>query len=191
MIICLHVDDMLIFGTNLCAINETKRILSSLFEMKDLGEADVILGIKLIKTKSGFSLSQSHYIEKVLKNFNSFDVVLVRTPYDPSIHLKKNRGPNVSQIEYVKIIGSVIFLMNSTRLDIAYAVSRLSRYTHNPAKEHWDALHRLLRYLRDTMDWCLHFCKFLAVLEGFCDANWVADNDEVSSTSCYVLTLGG
>lgn len=130
-------------------------------------------------------------MEKVLKKFNSFDVVPVRTPYDPSIHLKKNRGPSVSQIEYAKIIGSVMFLMNSTRPDIAYAVSRLSRYTHNPAKEHWDALHRLLRYLRGTMDWCLHFCKFPAVLEGFCDANWVADNDEVSSTSGYVFTLGG
>jgi len=133
VIICLYVDDILIFGTNLCAINKTKRIMSSLFKMKDLGEADVILGIKLIKTKSDFSLSQSHYIEKVLKKFNSFDVVPVRTPYDPSIHLKKNRGPSVSQIEYAKIIGSVIFLMNSTRPDITYAVSRLSRYTHNPA----------------------------------------------------------
>ena len=41
------------------------------------------------------------------------------------------------------------------------------------------------------MDWCLHFCKIPAVLEGFCDANWVANNDEVSSTNGYVFTLGG
>jgi len=40
------------------------------------------------------------------------------------------------------------------------------------------------------VDWCLHFCKFPAVLEGFCDTNWIADNDEVSSTSGYVFTLG-
>ena len=40
------------------------------------------------------------------------------------------------------------------------------------------------------MDWCLHFFKFHAVLEGLCDATWVADNDEVSSTSSYVFTLG-
>jgi len=92
-----------------------------------------------------------------LKRFNSFDVVHVRTPFDPSIHLKKNKGSCVSQVEYAKIIGSVMFLMNYTHSDIAYAVSRLSRYTHNPAKEHLDALHRLLRYLRGTMDWCLHF----------------------------------
>jgi len=41
------------------------------------------------------------------------------------------------------------------------------------------------------MDWCLHFCKFPVALEGFCDANWVADNNEVGSTSGYVFTLGG
>jgi len=53
-----------------------------------------------------------------------------------SIHLKKNRGPSVSQIEYAKIIGSLMFFMNYTHLDIASAISRLSRYTQNPTKEH-------------------------------------------------------
>ena len=72
----------------------------------------------------------------MLKIFNSFNVVLVKTSYDFSIHLKKNRGSSVSQIEYAKIIGSLMFLMNYTRPNIAYAVSKLSRYTHNPAKEH-------------------------------------------------------
>ncbi|KAL0342906.1 UNVERIFIED_CONTAM: Retrovirus-related Pol polyprotein from transposon TNT 1-94, partial [Sesamum angustifolium] len=93
--------------------------------------------------------------------------------------------------EYAKIIGSVMFLMNYTRPNIAYAVSRLSRYTHNPNNEHWSALHRLLRYLKSTMNLCLHFNKFPAILEGFCDANWVTDNDEVRSTGGYVFTLGG
>ena len=97
----------------------------------------------------------------------------------------------MSQIEYAKIIGGVMFLINCTCPDIAYAVSILSRYTHNPAEEHWDALHRLLRYLRGTMDWCLHFCNFPAVLEGFCDTNWVTDNNEVSFASSYIFTLGG
>jgi len=72
VIIWLYMDDMLIFGTNVSVVNETKRLLSSLFEMQDLGEADVILGIKLSKTKSGFSLCRSHYIEKMLK-----DLILV------------------------------------------------------------------------------------------------------------------
>ncbi|XP_070050486.1 secreted RxLR effector protein 161-like [Nicotiana tomentosiformis] len=181
---------MLIFGPNVNVVNETKNFLSSKFEIKNLGEADVILGIKIKRTSNGFSLSQSHYIEKILKRFNCFDVVPVRTPYDPSIQLKRNKKSSNSQTEYAKIIGNVMFLMNYTRPDIAYAVSRLSRYTHNPSSEYWNAFHCLLRYLRGTMDWCLHFNKFPAVLEGFCDANWVTDNDEDSSTSGYVFTLG-
>ncbi|KAL0309192.1 UNVERIFIED_CONTAM: Retrovirus-related Pol polyprotein from transposon TNT 1-94 [Sesamum radiatum] len=159
--------------------------------MKDLGEADVILGVKIRKTENGFSLCQSHYIEKILKRFNCYEEILVRTPYDPSICLKKNNGDNVSQAEYAKIIESVMFLMNYTRPDIAYAVSRLSRYTHKSNKEHWDALRRLLKYLKCIINLCLYLNKHRGVLEGFCDANWVTDKDEVSSTSGYVFTLGG
>ncbi|XP_074266722.1 uncharacterized protein LOC141590003 [Silene latifolia] len=102
--------------------------------------------------------------------FNSFDVTPARTPYDASISLCKNLGDSVSQEEYARIIGSVMFLMNCTRPDIAYAVSRLSRYTHNPSAEHWNALRRLLKYLKGTVDLC---------------------NDEIHSTSGYVFTLGG
>ncbi|KAA0051007.1 Retrovirus-related Pol polyprotein from transposon TNT 1-94 [Cucumis melo var. makuwa] len=91
--------------------------------MKDLGEADVILGVKMRKNKTSLSLCQSHYVEKILKKFDSFDVSPVRTPFDASKHLKKNKGDSVSQPEYAKIIGSVMYLMNYTRPDIAYAVT--------------------------------------------------------------------
>jgi len=76
----------------------------------------------------------------MLKKFNNFDGTMVIIFYDPSIHLKKNKGSSVSQTEYAKVIGSVMFLMNYTRPNSAYAFSRLSRYTHNPSKENWDAL---------------------------------------------------
>ncbi|XP_070045426.1 uncharacterized protein [Nicotiana tomentosiformis] len=89
VIICLYVDNMLIFGPNVNVVNETKNFLSSKFEMKDLEEVDVILGIKIKRTSNGFSLYQSHYIEKMLKRFNCFDVAPMRTPYDPSITLEK------------------------------------------------------------------------------------------------------
>jgi tRNA(Ser,Leu) C12 N-acetylase TAN1 len=62
VILCLYVDDILIFETNMDIINEVKSFLSKSFDMKDLGEADVILNIKLIKEESGITLSQSHHI---------------------------------------------------------------------------------------------------------------------------------
>jgi hypothetical protein len=85
--LCLYVDDILIFGTNIDVINEVKSFLSKCFDMKDLGEADVILNIKLIKADGGITLSQYHYVEEVLKQFGFSDCKPSPTPYDPSVTL--------------------------------------------------------------------------------------------------------
>ncbi|GJQ93505.1 zinc finger, CCHC-type containing protein [Tanacetum coccineum] len=69
VIICLYVDDMLIFGTDQNQVDKTKKFLSSRFSMKDMGEADVILGIKINVENKGIVITQSHYIEKILKKF--------------------------------------------------------------------------------------------------------------------------
>ncbi|RRR25921.1 hypothetical protein EHS16_01875 [Streptococcus anginosus] len=53
VILCLYVDDILIFGINIKVINEVKSFLLNCFDMKDLGEADVIFNIKLVKDESG------------------------------------------------------------------------------------------------------------------------------------------
>ena len=84
-----------------------------------------------------------------------------------------------------------MFLTNCTRPGIAYAVGRLSRYTHNPSIEHWDAISRLLRYLKGTFNYGLSYCGHLIILEGYCDANWISNIDEVKPTSGYVSTLVG
>ena len=64
---------MLIFRTNLQVVINTKSFLRSKFDMKDLGEAEVILGIKITRTLNRLNLSQEHYIEKILKSFEHFD----------------------------------------------------------------------------------------------------------------------
>ncbi|XP_073057052.1 secreted RxLR effector protein 161-like [Primulina eburnea] len=81
--------------------------------------------------------------------------------------------------------------MSCTRPDIAYAVSKLSRFTSNPGVEHWKAIIRLLRYLRYTRDHGLHYTRYPAVIEGYSDANWISDMKDSKSTSGFVFTLGG
>ena len=127
---------MLIFGTDLNTIENTKKFLCSKFDMKDMGEADVILGIKIYKHFEGVILSQSHYIEKVLKRFNMFGGNGVSTLFVPNVKLTKNKGNNVSQLNYSKAIGCLMYIMNCTRPGISYAVSKLSKYTSNPSSEH-------------------------------------------------------
>ncbi|GAU11010.1 hypothetical protein TSUD_113030 [Trifolium subterraneum] len=96
-IICLYVDDMLIFGSNLSAVNNVKSLLGNNFDMKDLGEASVILGIKTTRSEKGISLDQSHYVEKILKKYGYYDCKPAYTPYDPSVKLFKNTGDSVRQ----------------------------------------------------------------------------------------------
>jgi hypothetical protein len=61
--------------------------------MKDLGEADVILGMKIMRTQNSIRLSQSHYKHMVLKNFSYSYCLPVLTPYDSTVALSKNNGP--------------------------------------------------------------------------------------------------
>ena len=150
VIICLYVDDILIMGSNNEIIKTTKDMFNNKFDMKDLGVADVILGIKISKTLDGLILSQSHYIEKILIKFKQNDSSPMRTPVDVNLHLFKNNGKSFSQQEYAQAISSLMYVMNCTRSDIAYAVSKLSRYTSNPGPDHWKAIVRVLRYLKKT-----------------------------------------
>ena len=133
VILCLYVDDMLIIGSNDKMIRSTKDMLKSRFDMKDMGLADVILGIKIARTQNGLILSQTHYVDKILEKFANGDTSIARTPIDTSQHLSKNRGDSVAQVEYSRIIGSLMYLMTCTRRDLAYSVSRLSRYTRKPS----------------------------------------------------------
>jgi hypothetical protein len=87
VILCLYVDDILIFGTSLDVINEVKTFLCQSFDIKDMGEADVILNIKLIKGDNGITLTQFHYVENVLSRFGYKDSKPSPTPYDPSLVL--------------------------------------------------------------------------------------------------------
>ena len=117
-------------------VHSTKRFLASQFDMKDMGEAMVILSMKITRIGDSIMLSQEHYVEKILKRFGHFDAKPVSTPYDANTHLMKNQGDHVGQAEYAQIIGSLMHLMNFSRPYIAYAVCRLSRYTHNPNNDH-------------------------------------------------------
>ena len=135
-ILCLYVDDLLIFGSNMHVINYVKSMLCANFDMKDLGEKSVILGIKVTRSVKGISLDQSHYVEKILRKYNYLDCKPACTPYDPSVKLFKNTGDSFNKSEYVSIIGSLRYVVNYTRLDIAYVVGLLCTFTSRPSIEH-------------------------------------------------------
>ncbi|GJY38198.1 zinc finger, CCHC-type containing protein [Tanacetum coccineum] len=167
VIICLYVDDMPIFGTNQVQVDMTKEFLSLRFSMKDMGEADVILGMRIKHESNGIAIFQSHYIEKILKKFNYFDCSLVSTPMDTSEKLMLNKSQAVSQLKYSRVIGCLMYAITCTRPDIAFAVGKLSRYTSNPGAISW-ASKKQTCITDSTME-----SKFVALAATGKEAEWL------------------
>ncbi|GJT51297.1 hypothetical protein Tco_0977454 [Tanacetum coccineum] len=110
---------------------------------------------------------------------------------DTSEKLMPNDGHDVSQLEYSRVIGCLMYAMTCTRPDIAFAVDKLSRYTSNSGTQYWQAIQRVLKYLKKTMNYRLTYTGYPLVLKGYTDASWISNTEENSSTSGWVFLLGG
>ncbi|GJR99359.1 zinc finger, CCHC-type containing protein [Tanacetum coccineum] len=107
-------------------VQMTKKLSSENFDMKDLGEDDFILGIKILRKENRLMLTQSQYIKKILKRFDSFNFFPVSTPFEVGSKLTYNTSRILAQNKYAKVIGILMYAMTCTRPDIAYAIGRLS-----------------------------------------------------------------
>nr|GEU64867.1 zinc finger, CCHC-type [Tanacetum cinerariifolium] len=131
-------------------------ISQSHYIKKDRREADVILGIRIKHESNGIAISQSHYIEKVLKKFNYFDCTPVSTSMDTSEKLMPNNGQVVSQLEYSRVIGCLMYAMTCTRPNITFDVGKLSSAAtlakvysqmYNGKSRHLGVRHSMIREL--------------------------------------------
>jgi hypothetical protein len=132
----LYVDDILLIGNDVQMLNSVKEYLNNNFSMKDMGEAAYILGIKIYRDRSRrlLALSQSTYLDKVLKRFRIENSKKGNLPIVKGISLSMTQSPAIekeksvmSNIPYVSAIGSIIYAMLSTRPDVALALSLMSR----------------------------------------------------------------
>nr|GEZ26954.1 zinc finger, CCHC-type [Tanacetum cinerariifolium] len=129
--------------------------------------------------------------EEVLKKFNYFDCTSMSTPMDTSEKLMLNNGHAVSQLEYPKVIGCLMYAMTCTQPDIAFAVGKLSSYISNLGTQHWQAIQRVLKYLKKSIDYRLTYTGYPSLLEGYTNASWINNTEDNSSISGWVFLLGG
>ncbi|KAJ9561476.1 hypothetical protein OSB04_006636 [Centaurea solstitialis] len=131
-----------------------KNLAREMFSMKDMGDASYILGIKIYRDRSRrlIGLSQSTYIDKVLKKFNMQDSKKGFIPMQHGLALSKAQCPSssselerMSRIPYASAIGSIMYAMICTRPDVSCALSMTSRYQANPGNDHRTAVKNILK----------------------------------------------
>ncbi|PLW06578.1 hypothetical protein PCANC_27983 [Puccinia coronata f. sp. avenae] len=148
------------------------------FNIKYMGDASFLLGMKLDRSPSGIHLHQSQYIIRKLEEFGATDLPPSSCPIDPRSHLKKASESEVNQfkslnINYRALIGSLNYLSILTRPDVSFAVSKLSQYLENPGITHYKAAMQVLQYLKGTLTRGLFFCKQEDfTLKVYADADW-------------------
>jgi hypothetical protein len=87
------------------------------------------------------------------------------------------------------MVGSLIYTILSTRPDIAFSVSIISRYASNPDDSYLKAVKDIYRYLRSTINYELCFQGTLKSLTGYTNASWGDDTSIRRSTSGYTFNL--
>ncbi|KAL0448373.1 UNVERIFIED_CONTAM: hypothetical protein Slati_1393700 [Sesamum latifolium] len=77
-----------------------------------MGEADVILGIKLIRSIDGIAISQSYYVDKMIEKFGYQNSRIAKTPYDFSVALFKNKsGVSIAQLRALRYLKGTVSLI--------------------------------------------------------------------------------
>ena len=189
----IYVDDLLVIGNHIATLNLLLKQLAMRFSLKDLGTLNFFLGVEIIPTSSGMFLSQHKYIRDILEKFDMLSAKEVQTPMattNVKLHLKDGTGP-FDTTKYRQVIGSLQYI-SLTRPDITYSINKLSQFMIASTKCHYSCLKRILRYLKAT----LHHGLFLRTsstlkLSAFTDSDWAGDPDDRTSTSAYVIYLGG
>ena len=105
--------------------------------------------------------------------------------------MHSNIDREVSQLEYDRVIGCLMYAMTSARPDITFTVRNMSRYTSNPSLLHWQGVYRILKYLKEIVNYGIHYSGYPLVLEWFTDVSWITDREDHASTSGWIFTLGG
>jgi hypothetical protein len=141
----IYVDDLNIIGS-IKDIDEAHNHLKKEFEMKDLGKTKFCLGLEIEHFQMGILVYQSGFVKKVLHKFNMDKAYPLRTlmvvralEKDTGPFRLRQEGEEVLRAEYsyLSVIGSLMYLANNTRSDIAFAVNCLARQrnTYNASLE--------------------------------------------------------
>ncbi|KAH9764942.1 retrovirus-related pol polyprotein from transposon RE1 [Citrus sinensis] len=189
----VYVDDMVVTGNDEEETEALQKYLSREFEMKDLDALKYFLGIEVSRSKGGIFLSQRKYALDLLHETGMTACQPIDTPIEEGLKfcITSDQVP-VDKGRYQRLIGRLMYLSH-TRPDLAYALSVVSQFMHNPGEQHMKAVMRILRYLKTNPGKGILFSKNkdYSNIEVYTDADWAGSVSDRRSTSGYFTFVGG
>jgi hypothetical protein len=191
-VLLVYVDDIIVTENDQKEQKVLSQHLAKEFEMKTLGRLKYFLGIEVAHSKRGIFISQQKYIVDLLMETGKLACKPMGSPIDPNHKLGNvDEGAAVDKEMYQRLVGKLIYLSH-TRPDIAFAVSVVTQFMHNPREVHLLAADRILQYLKGTPGRGILFKRNgNATLEAYTDADYAGSVIDRRSTTGYCTFLGG
>ena len=188
----MYMDDIIVTGNDEKEKNTLKQCLAKEFEIKYLGKLKYFLGIEVARSKQDIFISQHKYVINLLRETSIMASKTVATPIEKNHKLSEALGEKkVDRKMYQRLIGRLIYLAQ-TRSSIAYSVSVISQFMHDPREIHLQATYRVLHYLRTHLGKGILFKKTSNItLEIYTDADFAGSPLDRRSTTGYYTFLGG
>jgi transposase InsO family protein len=196
VIIGLYVDDMVVLGDNLRAVQKAIQGIASLWEIKDLGDVSLILGLRIRRNRQERTLciDQSEYIQGLIERFRLGDAKPLNLPINDRTALTIGQ-PGEQQADqgiYQEAIGCMTWVSRGSRPDITYVIGQLSQYCNEPTVRHWNAVVRVLRYLKGTINYSISYGKGKdegPKLQGYSDADYAGNIVDRRSVTGHLYLL--
>ncbi|GJT40254.1 retrovirus-related pol polyprotein from transposon TNT 1-94 [Tanacetum coccineum] len=191
LLVQIYVDDIIFASTDPKACDIFSNEMSSKFQMSMMGQMSFFLGLQVSQNPGGIFINQSKFALEILKKFGMDSCDPVDTPMVDRLKLDEDPlGIPVDQTRFRSMVGSLMYL-TASRPDLVFAVCMCARYQASPTKKHLEALKRVFRYLRGTINWGLWYPKDTAMaLTAYADADHAGCQDTRRSTSGSAQFLG-
>ena len=162
------------------------------FAIKNLGRMKYFLGIEIAHSSNGIILSQHKHILDLLAETSFTDCQPAKTPIEVNLRLTLKEDEQETNIGNYQIIVGRLIYFSHTRPNISHAGNILSQFMHSPRVSHLQATHRVLRYLKGTTGWGLHFKRQgLISLDVYTDFDFAGSLIDRRSTTGYCIFLVG
>ena len=196
IIICVHVDDLLVTGAYRSLVDSIMTEISKHIKIKSLGPVSTFLGneIEINRVKKTLFIHQTKYCKAILERFNKANLKGAEIPVNLALKLKKSAvQASIQEIRaYQQEVGSILYLGLKTRLDICFSIIKNSRYSSNPDDSHRASMDQLWEYLSRYPNLGIRFkCHSVdSFINLYSDSDWASSLEDRKSTQAFISFIG-
>ena len=191
--LAIYVDDGIVCGKNPQNCLQVIESLNKVFSVSKVTGSS-FLGMEITRTQAGLFISQRRYIRDILERFKMSECKGTSRPINDFKALFACKESAKITAPYREAIGCLIYLAKTTRPDLLFAATTLSKFNNDPRETHWSEVKHVLKYLKHTEGVGLLYANKPSdeiTIDVYSDSDFAGNPQGRRSTSGYIVLING